>query len=94
MTLVEFILPVIYLFAYMLNFGVFTKKDSTMDKYFTGQDFYTFVFYLSIVVGTYISLCTFVNFQLPREKEINVSSTLKIMNVSSLASDLSFILIQ
>ena len=93
MTLVEFLLPVLYLLVYLMNFGVFTKKDSTLDKYFTGQDFYTFVFYLSIVVGTYISLCTFVNFQLPREKEINVASTLQIMNVSRFASDMSFILI-
>jgi hypothetical protein len=52
------------------------------------------VFYLSVVVATYISLCTFVNFQLPREKEINVTSTLEMMNVNRVASDLSFMIIQ
>ena len=93
MTLVEFLLPVIYLLVYLMNFGVFTKKDTDVDSYFVGSDFYTFVFYLSVVVATYISLCTFVNFQLPREKEINVTSTLEIMNVSRFASDLSFIII-
>jgi len=63
MTLVElFILPIIYLFVYLLNFGVFTQKGTPIDSYFTQSEFYTFVFYLSVVVATYISLCTFVNF--------------------------------
>lgn len=56
MTLVEFLLPVVYLFVYLMNFGVFTQKNTDIDSYFVGPDFYTFVFYLSVVVATYISL--------------------------------------
>ena len=74
MIYVDLGLQVVMLLGYLLNFGVFTSKNSAMDKYFTGTDFYTFIFYLTVVVGNYISLCIFVNFQLPREKEINVAS--------------------
>jgi hypothetical protein len=95
MTIVEmFVWPLVFMFAYFLNFGLFTKKDTPIGNYFNSQDFYQFVFYLTIVVGTYISLCSFVNFHIPREKDINVASTLEIMNVSRFSSDLSFILIQ
>jgi hypothetical protein len=62
MVYVDIGLQIVMFLCYLANFGILTKKDSTMDKYFTGTDFYTFVFYLSVVVGNYISLCIFVNF--------------------------------
>jgi hypothetical protein len=43
---------------------------------------------------TYISLVRFINFQVPRETEINVASTLEIMNVSKFASEVSFFMAQ
>jgi hypothetical protein len=36
----------------------------------------------------------FINFQVPKEKEINVASTLEMMNVSKFASEISFIMTQ
>ena len=74
MTLSEFIFPLVYFFCYMLYFGVFTSKGTTLDNYFRSQDFYTFVFYLGVVILTFISIVGYINFQIPRESEINVSS--------------------
>jgi len=93
MTITEFIFPIVYCLGYLLYFGVFTTKGSTLNSYFTSIDFYTFVFYLGIVILTFISMVGFTNFQIPRESEINVASSLEMMNVSRFASEVSFIVI-
>jgi len=93
MTATEFVYPIIYCMGYLLQFGVFTSKGTLADTYFRSGDFYTFVFYLGLVVGTFISLAGFINFQIPREYEINVASSLEMMNISRFASEVSFIVI-
>jgi hypothetical protein len=52
------------------------------------------VFYLCLVNLTFISLVGYVNFQVPKEQEVNVASSLEMMNVSRFASEASFIVIQ
>ena len=52
------------------------------------------MFYLGLVNLTFISLVGYVNFQVPKEKEVNVASSLEMMNVSRFASEASFIVIQ
>ena len=94
MTIAEFIFPIFYCMGYLLVFGVFTSKGSPLDNYFRSQQFYCFVFFLGLVNLTFISLVGYVNFQVPKEQEVNVASTLEIMNVSRFASEASFIVIQ
>ena len=43
---------------------------------------------------TFNSLAGYVNFQVPKEYEVNVASSLEMMNVSRFASEASFIMIQ
>lgn len=50
------------------------------------------MFYLNVTNLTLISFVRFINFQIPRESEINVVSNLEIMNVSKFASDIAFII--
>jgi hypothetical protein len=93
-TMVEFILPVIFCLAFLATLGIFAPENSEVHKYFLSQQFYLFVFYLGVVVCTYISLTRFTNFHIPREAEINVDSSLRLMNVSKIASEMSYFLAQ
>jgi len=40
------------------------------------KQWFIFIFYLTLDLGSYITLALFINFQAPREKEVNVESTL------------------
>jgi hypothetical protein len=93
-TMTEFLFPFLYCVTFLATIGTFTDKGTSLDSYFRSKDFYTFTFYLGVLTLTYISLVRFINFQVPREAEINVTSTLQIMNVSQFASEVSFILSQ
>jgi hypothetical protein len=48
--------PILNLMIIPLQLGLFTKKGSAIDAYFTGQDWYVFVYYLTIVTGSFITL--------------------------------------
>lgn len=92
-SIIDLMLPFLFLIFYLANFGLLTPEDSSLTKYFESQEFLVFFFYLGIWILTFVNLCRFVNFHMPQEQFINITSTLKIMNVNPIATDLSFILI-
>lgn len=93
-TVVEFIYPVLNLLSICLNQGLLTTEGTVMHDFFTSKQWYIFIYYLTLDLGAYITLALFINFQAPREKDINVESTLEVMNVSKFASEMGFVLIQ
>ena len=93
LTLVELLLPLVFCLSFLATVGAFTEKDSHLDSYFN-HEFYTFVQYLGVFPLLFVSFAIFINFQIPREREINVSSTLTIMNVSPIASEVSLMILQ
>ena len=93
-TIVEFIYPFLNLLSICLYQGVFTTEGSVLHGFFTSKQWFTFIFYLTLDLGSYITLALFINFQAPREKELNVESTLEIMNVSKFSSEMAFVVIQ
>lgn len=56
-----------------------------LQDFFTSDSFYYYACVLGILPLLWGNLVHFVNFQVPREKEIKVGSTLKIMNVNPYA---------
>jgi hypothetical protein len=73
--------------------GFLWQNETVMQAYFTSDGFYYYGCVLGILPILWVNLTHFVNFQIPKEKEINVGTTLKIMNVSPYAYGLSFMLI-
>jgi hypothetical protein len=93
MALIELVMPLVYCVVFLATIGAFSKKDSTLDNYLR-HEFYTFVQYLGLLPLLFVSFGMFINFQIPREKAINLDSSLIIMNVSPVASEVSIMIIQ
>jgi hypothetical protein len=92
MALFELAMPLAFCLSFLATIGAFTDKDSDMDKYIRNE-FYYFVYYLGVVPFLYVSFAMFINFQIPREKAINIESSLRIMNVSPIASEISIMIL-
>ena len=90
--MIELILPIVYTLTFLATLGAFTSKDTLLDKYYRSQEFYVFFLYLGVLPLLFVSFSRFINFQVPREQEIKVSTTFKIMNVSLVATEVSLFL--